>query len=406
MILDAHLDLAMNAMEWNRDLTQPLESIRNREVGLRDKPDRGRGTVSFPEMRRAGIGVCVATQIARFVKPTNALPGWHSIEQAWAQTQAQLAWYRAMEEKGELIAIRDRAGLRRQVEAWQHPEPNAPIGYIMSLEGADSVINPSYVERSFSQGLRAIGPAHYGVGRYAQGTDATGGLGPKGKELLSEMQRLGMILDATHLCDDSFWEALDHFQGAVWASHHNCRALVPHNRQLGDDMIKELVRRGAVIGAVFDAWMLVPGWIRGQHTPESSGLKLERCKPCGHRVGSGWRIWKRANPDGSEEHLRSDPPSGSVGRPRLFTSGCGRHYVPKLPTFFGASLTLIENDEKTGNCGWDRIGKEKTKKLGTRAESPTRRTSSSLGAPTSRRLPHSPGLNGCAIHRAGRARVG
>ncbi len=276
LIVDAHLDLAMNAMEWNRDLTRPLEEIRAREAQLKDKPDRGKATVSFGEMRRAGVGLCVATQIARYVKPTHPLPGWNSVAQAWAQTQAQLAWYRAMEEAGEMVSIRDRAGLRRHLELWRTPPPNAPIGYVLSLEGADSIITPAYVERSFAQGLRAIGPAHYGVGRYAQGTDATGGLGPKGKDLLSEMQRLGMILDATHLCDDSFWEALKHFEGAVWASHHNCRALVPHNRQLSDEMIRVLVERGAVIGMVFDASMLVPGWVRGQHTPEQVGLSIER----------------------------------------------------------------------------------------------------------------------------------
>ena len=103
LIVDAHLDLAMNAMEWNRDLTRPIEEIRAREAALTDKPDRGRGTVSFPEMRRGGVGLCVATQIARYVAPGSALAGWHSPEQAWAMTQAQLAWYRAMEERGELV---------------------------------------------------------------------------------------------------------------------------------------------------------------------------------------------------------------------------------------------------------------------------------------------------------------
>src|SRR5712664_4091762 len=99
LIFDAHLDLAMNALEWNRDLTRPMQQIGGREQGLSDKPDRGRGTVSLPEMRRGGIGLWVATQIARYVKPGNPLPGWHSPEQAWAQTQGQLAWYRAMEER-------------------------------------------------------------------------------------------------------------------------------------------------------------------------------------------------------------------------------------------------------------------------------------------------------------------
>jgi len=83
---------------------------------------------------------------------------------------------------------------------------------------------------------------------YAQGTNATGGIGAKGRELLHEMERLGIILDATHLCDDSFPEALDHFHGPVWASHSNCRTLVPHNRQFTDEQIRELISRDAVIG--------------------------------------------------------------------------------------------------------------------------------------------------------------
>jgi hypothetical protein len=81
-------------------------------------------------------------------------------------------------------------------------------------------------------------------GVYAQGTNACRGIGAKGRELLREMERLGMILDATHLCDDSFREALDHFRGSVWASHSNCRALVRHVRQFTDD---QLISRDAVI---------------------------------------------------------------------------------------------------------------------------------------------------------------
>ena len=284
LVFDAHLDLAMNAMEWNRDLMQPIDNIRKREQGATDKPDRGRNTVCFPEMRRGGIGICVATQIARFVKPTSQLPGWHSPEQAWAQTQAQLAWYRAMEEAGHLVQITTAAQLQEHIRLWQKrvdaAEPCGqepiPIGYILSLEGADSLVTMRHLERAYEQGLRALGPAHYGPGTYAQGTDATGGLGQRGRELLSEMDRLGMILDASHLCDGSFWEAIDLFQGPVWASHSNCRALVPHNRQLADPQIKTLIERGAVIGCALDCWMLEPGWVRGKTTPQSAGLNLDR----------------------------------------------------------------------------------------------------------------------------------
>lgn len=276
-IFDVHLDLSMNALEWNRDLTRSLEEIKGRETGLKDKPDRGNATVCFPEMRRGKIGLCVATQIARYVKLTNPLPGWHSREQAWAQTQGQLAWYRAMEEIGEMVQITDLPSLQKHVDLWTDETVSAedkPIGYILSLEGADSILSPAHLSRAYDQGLRAVGPAHYGPGIYAQGTDATGGLGPSGKDLLKEMERLGIILDATHLCDDSFWEALNIFGGNVWASHSNCRALVNHNRQFGDDQLKELISRGAVIGAPLDAWMMIPGWVRGKTTPEATKLTL------------------------------------------------------------------------------------------------------------------------------------
>lgn len=274
LIFDAHLDLSMNALEWNRDLRCPIDEIRGRERTLTDKPDRGRGTVSFPEMRRGGIGLCVATQIARYASPGHPLPGWHSPDQAWAMTQGQLAWYRAMEERGELTPIRDRAALDRHVERWTEGG-QGPIGYVLSLEGADSVVSLHHLERAHAEGLRAVGPAHYGPGVYAQGTNAHGGMGPAGRDLLREMERLGIILDVTHLCDDSFREALDHFHGAVWASHSNCRALVAHNRQFADEQIRELIARGAVIGMAFDAWMLVPGWVRGESTPEGTGVTLE-----------------------------------------------------------------------------------------------------------------------------------
>ena len=276
LIVDGHLDLAMNAMEWNRDLARPIEEIREREDRLTDKPDRGRGTVSFAEMRRGGVGVCVATQIARYVAPGNTLNGWHSPEQAWAMTQAQLAWYRTMEERAELVQIRDRAALDAHLQRWDTEDAEtAPIGYVLSLEGADSIVTLGHLERAYAQGLRAVGPAHYGPGVYAQGTNGSGGIGAPGRELLKEMERLGIILDVTHLGDESFREALDRFGGPVWASHSNCRALVPHVRQLTDEQIRELVQRGAVIGAAFDAWMLAPGWVRGTTTPEAAGVTLD-----------------------------------------------------------------------------------------------------------------------------------
>lgn len=275
--IDAHLDLAMNAMEWNRDLRQPVEAIREREKNMADKPDRGKGVVSLPALRKGNIGLVAATQIARYVSPSNPLPGWFSPEQAWAQTQGQLAWYKAMEEEGEMVMIKDWDALEQHLALWMRDNStDKPIGYVLSLEGADSIVNLDYLEHAYSNGLRALGPAHYGEGRYANGTDATGGLNEDGKALLKEMERLNIILDATHLCDDAFWDAMDLFQGHVWASHNNCRALVDYNRQFNDEQIKVLIERGAVIGGALDAWMMVPHWQRGKSKPQQMNCNLEK----------------------------------------------------------------------------------------------------------------------------------
>jgi membrane dipeptidase len=276
-IIDAHLDLSMNAMEWNRDLRRSIDEIRQRERGMTDKPDRGNATVCFPELRKGNIGLVVATQIARYVSPENPLPGWHSPEQAWAQTQAQLAWYKAMEEDGELVQVKYWEDVENHLQYWEgeRNKERKAIGYILSLEGADSIVTLDHLERAYQYGLRALGPAHYGPGRYAQGTDATGSMGSKGRALLKEMENLNIILDATHLCDDSFWEALEHFRGPVWASHNNCRALVNHNRQFSDDQLRALISRGAVIGGVLDAWMMVPNWERRVSDPKKMNCKLE-----------------------------------------------------------------------------------------------------------------------------------
>lgn len=278
-IIDAHLDLAMNAIEWNRDLRQPVSDIREREKGLTDKVDRAKGTVALPELRKGNIGLVIATQIARFVKKDSLLPGWNAPEIAWGITQAQLAWYRAMEDAGEMVQITNAGQLNKHLDLWMNnkiPADQKPVGYILSLEGADSLINLSYLHKSYENGLRACGPAHYGHGRYAPGTGTTGGLTPIGRELLREMDHLRMILDVTHLTDEGFREAADLYQGPVWASHHNCRALVNHQRQLTDEQIKILLERDAVIGGVLDTWMLANDWIRGKHNPKERGVNLEK----------------------------------------------------------------------------------------------------------------------------------
>ena len=283
-IFDAHLDISMNAIEWNRDLTRPLEEVRRREIGMNDKLDRGKGILTLEEMRRGRIGLCIATQIGRYVELNNPLPGWHSPAIAWSITQAQLAWYRCMEEAGEMTQITNRQQLADHVQLWSDiDEANdeararkAPIGYVLSLEGADSMITLDYLDRAYEYGLRTIGPAHYGEGRYSPGTGVEGPLTSMGRDLVKKMDELGIALDCTHLTDEAFWEALEIYDGPVWASHNNCRALVPAQRQFSDEQLKAIIDRDGVIGAAFDAWMMHPNWVRGVTDPRAAGVDIAR----------------------------------------------------------------------------------------------------------------------------------
>src|SRR5438067_12728178 len=90
LIFDAHLDLAWNAIDWNRDLLLPVTEIRRREreAGLTDK-GRGCNTVSFPELRRGKVGIFIATLLARLVRPTlmPAFQPYSSMEAAYAAAQ-------------------------------------------------------------------------------------------------------------------------------------------------------------------------------------------------------------------------------------------------------------------------------------------------------------------------------
>jgi membrane dipeptidase len=279
LVFDAHLDLAWNALDWNRDLRLPVAEIRRREQGQTDK-GRACNTVSFPELRRGKVVTFIATLLPRLLRVGQipAVQRFSSMEAAYAAAYGQLAYYRALEQQGLLRWIKDGATLEAHVRAWQRHEDSTtePLGFILSMEGADAVLSPEQVEEWWQAGLRVIGPAHYGVSPYAHGTGTEGGLFPRGPALLRAMERVGMALDVTHLSDQSFDEAMGAYGGPVLASHHNCRALVPDQRQLTDDQIQRLVARGAVIGTALDAWMMHPGWVRGQSTPQEAGVKLER----------------------------------------------------------------------------------------------------------------------------------
>ena len=271
LIIDSHLDLSWNALSWNRDLTQSIASVRQAEAEMTDDDARGHGTVTLPELRRAGVAVCCGTLLCRakqHVRPTRKIDvDVATPDIACATARGQLAYYRLLAERNEITFIADRKQLQTHIARWKerrdehHP---LPVGLILAMEGADPITTPGQAEQWWADGLRTVGLAHYGKSHYAVGTGDNGPLTPGGIQLLKEFSRLGMILDATHCSDLSFHHALDVFAGPVMASHNNCRALVPGDRQFSDEQIKRLIERNAVIGVAFDAWMLQPNFVIGQ----------------------------------------------------------------------------------------------------------------------------------------------
>ena len=270
IVVDSHLDLSWNALNWNRDLTLPVEEIRRTEAHMTEF-HRGANTVCFPEMRRGEVAICLATVLARCTAVNEALLDWRSQEIASAVGHGQRTYYRIMEKQGHMRMLRTPDDIQNHLKAWRNGSRNA-IGYILSMEGADPILSPDDAASWWDKGLRVVGLTHYGVGVYGTGTAGADGLTPKGFEMLKTFEQLGMIVDVTHLTDKGFWQVMESYQGRVLASHNNCRSLVPGDRQFSDEQLKVLIARGAVIGGVLDSWMLWPNYVPGQ--TDNSQIKL------------------------------------------------------------------------------------------------------------------------------------
>src|SRR5262245_2196055 len=185
-------------------------------LGMTD-PGRRTNTVSFPELRKAQVGVGVATVLARIEQPINHPFGHTTPEGCYAFAMAHLAYYRAMERGGVMKMLRTRGDLTAHLAAYRaHPE-TAPFGYILSMECADPVLDPEQIQEWHDHGLRAIGITHYGPNRYGGGTRSEAGLAAEALPLLKHIERLGIALDMTHLSDRAFRQVAEVFGGRVLA---------------------------------------------------------------------------------------------------------------------------------------------------------------------------------------------
>jgi membrane dipeptidase len=241
MIVDAHLDLAYNATpSRGRDprMAAAQQPVCGDEIA----------TVGLPDLAAGNVGLICATI---FCLPAEGKEdGYKNSEEAHAQAISQLKWYRQCINEKLLRFVRTSADL---------PIKSAkPQAAILLLEGADALRSPADVREWFDAGVRIVGLAWHRT-RYAGGTGAPGPLTDEGKTLVKELDRWGIVHDASHLAEQSFWDLLDMSNGPIIASHSNCRAIVGDgDRHLSDEMIRAIVQRGGVIGINFYEKFLLP----------------------------------------------------------------------------------------------------------------------------------------------------
>lgn len=271
LIIDAHQDIAYNALEWGRDIHASAYATREREAQLPDytalDAAGGIAMAGLSEMRGGGVGIVFGTLFAyprsAAQKEVNAryrqTQTYTTVEEAYQVARQQLAYYKELAYEPGVSLIRTRRQLSRQLERSSRAEQK-PLGIVLLMEGADPIRTPAEVAYWFAEGVRMVGLAWADGSRYAGGDRVPGPLTAAGRELLTEMERFGMVLDVSHLSDESFWQSLDHFQGTIIASHSNCRALVPDERHLSDDMIRALIARNGVIGVSPYNDFLVADW--------------------------------------------------------------------------------------------------------------------------------------------------
>lgn len=276
LIIDGHLDMAANALALRRDLTQPVQVLREREGGRRPRsahkdslerrvgpliPEQGPVTVSLPEMRAGRVGIMVSTLMCRVqAAGPDTTHAARTREAAYAVARSHLAYYQALVQQGEISWVRNIPELETCLRSWENPSPRTPVGLILSMESADPILGPEQVPEWYRAGLRSVSLTHFGSNTYGHGTGTRGGLFPSAYPVMDALSEAGIVLDLTHAAELAFWQILDYWGGPVHASHCNCRALVPGQRHLSDEMITAIAERGGVMGMVFAEQMLNPSW--------------------------------------------------------------------------------------------------------------------------------------------------
>jgi membrane dipeptidase len=262
LVFDGDYPMAL-AVAFNRDLTRPIQEVRNAPAIPGGQPhwNDDQTMASLPEMRRGRVAAAlVKIVVDQWRKGSIMSNGPRSDDLSYARGMGQAAYYRILETRGEARILRTGKAMVEHMALWETARDTGklPVGFVLGMEGSDPILWPDQLPEWYALGLRVISIGHYGPARYGGGT-GTGteeGLYENGSTLLKRMDGLGMVLDVTHTSDLCVRQALKVFNGPILASHQNCRALVPGERQHPDDILRAVIERGGVIGSSMDTWML------------------------------------------------------------------------------------------------------------------------------------------------------
>jgi membrane dipeptidase len=280
LIIDAHQDIAYNALSFGRDYRQSAADIRAGEAGSPVPEFNGQATLGWPEYQQAQIGLIFASLFVlprKYKTSTLEAVDYETPAEALRLNQAQADHYHRLAEEApeKFSLITDRPALTRHMKVWSDQIPgHHPVGLILSMEGAEGITGENDLADWWEQGLRMIGPVWAGT-RFCGGSYEGGRFTSEGFRLLELMSELGYTLDIAHMQEEPALQALDRFPGTIIASHANVRALLkedPKNRHLTAPVIRNLVQRGGVIGVVPFNRFLLSGW---KNTDSRSLVNLE-----------------------------------------------------------------------------------------------------------------------------------
>ncbi len=254
-VVDAHLDMAMNVLLGRN------YDARATDVQAGEPEFVPRCMVTLPELERGGVAVAFGTL---YVGPRSYDAEGNGVYAKPPDESArqQLDVYRRWEDDGKARIIRTRADLDAHLAAWQN---DGRLGIVVLIEGGDSITSPDKLPEWFDAGVRVIGPA-WSQTRYCGGTRRPGPLTAMGRELVAGMRDLGIVFDASHIAEESFWDAIDVGVGRIIATHSNARSIVPGgpliggDRHLTDDMIRAIGERDGVVGLVLFNGFLTSEW--------------------------------------------------------------------------------------------------------------------------------------------------